>query len=194
MLKRSLVALVIGTATLAPAAPGLAAENYVIDEAHASAHFKVNHFGWSNITGRFSDVSGTFVIDEENPANSKATVIIKAENVDTGHDARDDHLRSADFFNTKEFPEIKFVLTKVEKTGERTGKATGELTMLGVTKPVTFDFTWNKRSPHFRKKDEIHTGFSANLTLKRSDWGMSKFIPAMSDEVVVWLEIEGIKQ
>ncbi len=192
MLKRSLAALVIGFAAIAPASPTLAAETFKIDKPHAFVLYKIAHFGWSNNFGRFNDVSGSFTVDEANPGNSKVEVVIKADSVDSGHEARDKHLKSADFFNAKEFPEIKFVSTKIEKTGDRTGKMTGNLTLLGVTKPVTFDFVWNKKTPHFRNKNQIHTGFSAVVNLKRSDWGMKKFLPAIGDDVTLFLEIEGV--
>ena len=193
MLKRSLAALVIGFAAMAPtSAPTLAAETFKIDESHAFVYYKVSHSGWSNAMGRFNKVSGSFTVDEADPSKSKVEVVIQANSIDSGFGPRDKHLMSADFFNAKEFPEIKFVSTKIEKTGDRTGKMTGDLTMLGVTKPVSFDFTWNKKSPHFRKKNEIHTGFSAQLTLNRSDWGMKKFIPAIGDTVTLFLEIEGL--
>lgn len=194
MLKRTLAALVIGAAAIAPATtPAVAAETFKVDPAHAFVLFKIDHFGWSKNFGRFNDVSGTFTIDEANPGNSKVEVVIKAASIDTAHEKRDNHLRSADFFNAKEFPEIKFVSTKIEKTGDRTGKITGNLTMLGVTKPITFDFTWNKKTPHFRNKNRIHTGFSAQVSLKRSDWGMKKFIPAIADQLTLFLEIEGTR-
>ncbi len=193
MLKRSLAALVVGVAVAAPvASPAVAAETFKIDEAHAFVYYKIDHFGWSKNMGRFNKVSGSFTVDEADPSKSKVEVVIQADSVDSGHEARDKHLKSADFFNAKEFPEIKFVSTKIEKTGDRTGKMTGNLTLLGVTKPVTFDFTWNKKTPHFRKKNEIHTGFSAVVNLKRSQWGMTKFLPAIGDDVTLFLEIEGV--
>ena len=196
MLKRKMfgsiaIAALVGTASTAPVQ---AAETYKIDPAHAFVYYKANHFGWSMNMGRFNKVSGSFVLDEKNPGNSKVTVEIDAASVDTNHAARDKHLRSADFFNAKEFPTIKFVSTKVEKTGDRTGKMTGNLTMLGVTKSVTFDFKWGKRSPHFRTK-KVHTGFSATVTINRADWGMKKFPDAaIGHNVTLFLEIEGIKQ
>ncbi|MDH3231987.1 MAG: YceI family protein [Alphaproteobacteria bacterium] len=172
-----------------------AADTFKIDPAHAFVYYKANHFGWSNNMGRFNKVSGTFTIDEANPGKSKVNVVIDAASVDTNHEARDKHLRSPDFFNTKEFPQITFTSTKVEKIAGRKGRLTGNLTMLGVTKPVSFEFTWNRMSPHFRNKDEIHTGFSAQVTINRADWGMKKFPDqAIGHNITLFLEIEGLRK
>jgi polyisoprenoid-binding protein YceI len=198
MLKRTIASLftaVVLSGAAATANTASAQETYKIDPAHAFVYYKTNHFGWSNNMGRFNKVSGTFTINEKDPSKSKVEVTIDAASIDTNHEARDKHLRSPDFFNVKAFPTIKFVSTKIEKTGDRTGKITGNLTILGVTKPVTFDFTWNKRSPHFRNKDRIHSGFSAQLKINRADWGMQKFpAQAIGHEITLFLEIEGIKQ
>ena len=196
MLKRKYygslaVAALVGSAVSLPA---YAAETYKIDPAHAFVYYKTNHSGWSNNMGRFNKVSGSFVLDEKDPGASKVTVEIDAASVDTNHKARDRHLRSADFFNVMEFPTIKFASTKIVKTGAKTGRMTGNLTMLGVTKPVTFDFKWNRRGAHFRTK-KIHTGISAQVTINRTDWGMKKFpATAIGHKITLFLEIEGIKQ
>ena len=181
----------IGGAWTAPSIAN-AAETFQIDPAHAFVYYKANHFGWSQNMGRFNKVSGSFTIDEKNPAASKVEVVIDAASIDTAHEARDKHLRSPDFFNVKEFPTIKFTSTKVEKIADKKGRLTGNLTMLGVTKPVSFDFTWGAKSPHFRNKDMIHTGFSAEVTINRADWGMKKFPPqAIGHKITLFLEIEG---
>jgi len=156
--------------------------------------FKVSHFGWSNNWGRFNDVSGSIDFDKADVTKSKVSITIKTASIDTNHGKRDAHLRSPDFFNAKEFPEMKFVSTKIDKTGDKTANVTGNLTLLGVTKPVTLSVTWNKEGPHFRNKDKIHTGFSATGTIKRSDFGMKKFVPAIGDTITIFLDIEAVKQ
>lgn len=194
-MKRFLTAAIAGAALgLVSLAAPAHADTYKVDPAHAFAVFKVSHFGWSNNWGRFNDVSGTIEFDKADVTKSKVSITIKTASIDTNHQKRDDHLRSPDFFNAKEFPEMKFSSTKIEKTGDRTAKVTGDLTLLGVTKPVTLNVTWNKEGPHFRNKDKIHTGFSATTTIKRSDFGMKKFLPAIGDEITIFLDVEAIKQ
>jgi len=182
--------LVMGVVALSAPAK---ADTYKVDPAHAFVVFKVAHFGWANSWGRFNDVSGTIDFDKADVTKSKVSITIKTASIDTALKARDDHLRSPDFFNAKEFPEMKFVSTKIEKTGDKTAKVTGNLTLLGVTKPVTLNVTWNRESPHFRNKDRIHTGFSATGSIKRSDFGMKKFVPAIGDTITNFLDIEAVK-
>ncbi len=111
----------------------------------------------------------------------------------TDDQARDDHLRSPDFFNAAEFPEMTFASTGIERTSDKTGKITGDLTLLGVTKPVTLDVTFNQRAPHpLPQYNGVEVaGFSATTTIKRSDFGMSTFVPAIGDEIEIILEVEG---
>lgn len=194
LLRKSLIAgAALGLGLFATQPALAAAETWVIDNDHANIYFQASHFGWSSQFGRFNDVSGTIKLDPEDASATEVTMVIKAASVDTGHEARDKHLRSPDFFNAAEFPDITFKTTKVEKTGDRTANVTGDLTMLGVTKPVTLEVTWNKVGEHFRTK-KTHTGFSAKTTIKRTEWGMSKFVPNLGDEITLFFEIEAVKQ
>lgn len=191
--RKPLTIVLAAGLALALASPAAAAETWKIDPAHANIYFKASHFGWSNQFGRFNDVSGTITLDPNDASKTRVTLVIKAASVDTGHEARDKHLRSPDFFNAAEHPEIRFVSTKVEKTGDRTANVTGNLTLLGTTKPVTLKVTWNKVGQHFRTK-KTHTGFSATTTIKRSAWGMKKFAPNLGDDITLYFEIEAVKQ
>lgn len=177
-------------ATPAVAAP----DNYKVDPAHVSVVFKINHLGFSNMWGRFNNVNGSFAYDGENVANSKVEIVIKTESVDTNHQKRDDHLRSPDYLNAMEFPEMKFVSTKIEKTGDKTGKISGNLTLLGVTKPVVLDAVLNNAAQHPFRKEVAVAGFSATTKIKRSDFGMSYSVPAIGDDLELFLEVEGVKQ
>ena len=118
---------------------------------------------------------------------------IQADSVDTQHDKRDEHIRSPDFLNVKEFPEITFTSTDVEKTGEKTADITGDLTLHGTTKPVTLDVTLNKMGPHpLPDYNEILTaGISARATIQRSEFGVDQYAPAIGDEMKLMFEIEG---
>jgi polyisoprenoid-binding protein YceI len=171
-----------------------AADSYKIDPAHVSVVFKVNHLGFSNLWGRFNTVTGTFDYDAANPGAGKVEVLIKTESVDTNHQKRDDHLRSPDYLNAVEFPDMKFVSTKIEKTGDKAGKIHGNLTMLGVTKPVVLDAMLNTAGQHPFRKEVTVAGFSATTKIKRSDFGMNYSVPAIGDDMELFLEVEGIKQ
>ncbi len=192
-LKNSLiaVALVFGSAGTA-----LSADTFKIDPAHTNTVFLVKHFGYSNVVGRFNDLSGSFVFDQENVANSTVELVIKASSVDTNHQKRDDHLRSPDFLNVEEFPEITFKSTKVEKTGENTGKIIGDLTILGQTKPATLDVTFNTMKPHPIPfyKGVIVAGFSARAKVNRIDYGMTYGQGGIGDVLDLIIEVEAHQQ
>ena len=189
-------AAILGAAAFAACGPAAALERFAIDKAHSSFVFSVNHLGFSNVFGRFADFVGEFAFDPANIGANTVKVSIKSASIDTLHQRRDDHLRSPDFFNAKEFPEVVFVSTKVEKTGEKTGKVFGELTMLGVTKPVTLDVTFNRMAEHpLPAYNKVLTaGFSARTVIKRSDWGMKYGTPNLGDEVTLYFEVEGAKK
>ncbi|MCP4330258.1 MAG: polyisoprenoid-binding protein [Alphaproteobacteria bacterium] len=197
MLKSKIPALLFGAALIGAVnlpASASAADNYQFDPAHSFVYFKINHLGWSDLMGRFNGVEGALVLDEENPGNSSVEVVIDASSVDTNHEARDKHLRSPDFFNAEEFPEITFKSTNIERIDDTTGRMTGDLTLLGVTKPVTFDFKWGQPSPNPFNEKATHTGFSAELDVKRSEWGMDKFIPGIGEDATLFIGAEAIKQ
>jgi len=187
--------LALAATLLGAAAAAGASETFKIDAEHASVGFAVSHLGYSNMMGRFGTVAGSFVLNEANPAASSVAVEIDAASIDTNHAKRDAHLKSPDFFNVAEFPTLTFKSTRIEPTGEKTAKVTGELTLLGVTKPVVLDVTFNRKAPHPlpQYKGVLVAGFSATGTLKRSDFGMSYALPGVGDEVRLFLEIEGHK-
>ncbi|MGE0121173.1 MAG: YceI family protein [Dongiaceae bacterium] len=178
-------------ASLATAAP--AAERFAIDPSHSNILFLVGHLGYSRMVGQFQEFTGEFTFDEQAVEGSAVAVTISAASIDTDDQARDDHLRSPDFFNAAEFPEITFVSTAIERTGDNTGRITGELTLLGVTKPVTLDVTFNQKAPHPlpQYNGVLVAGFSGRTKILRSDFGMSTFAPAIGDEIEILLEVEG---
>lgn len=176
--------------------PAQAADRFKIDPAHTNVVFSVTHFDYARMIGQFQEFEGEFTYDENSLADTELTVTIQTASVDTDHQKRDEHLRSPDFFNALEFPEMKFVSTKVQPTGEDSAKVVGDLTLLGVTKPVTLDVTINKVAPHpVPTYDGVLTaGISARGSLKRSEFGMTKFIPAIGDEIQIWIEAEAYRQ
>lgn len=174
------------------AAPAEAAEEWTIDPSHTHILFFVNHFGMSDIQGEFLDFDGTFRLDRENPENSSVEVTIDATTLDTGWPDRDAHFRSADFFDVENFPSITFTSTRVDITGEDTANVTGDLTIKDITLPVTLDVTLNGlQDDHpIREGRQAYAGFTGTTTVLRSDFDVDMFAPAVSDEVVIRIEME----
>jgi polyisoprenoid-binding protein YceI len=175
---------------VAAAAPARAAEEYALDPAHAAVSFKISHLGLSWTHGRFNDVSGAFTIDA-NPAACAFSLTLKADSIDTANAKRDEHLKSPDFFNTKQFPTITFKSTSVRPIKD--GYAvTGDLTLHGVTKAVTFSLVGG-RNAEFPKGVQ-RTGFSTELVVKRSEFGIEKFAEAVGNEVHISISFEGTRK
>lgn len=193
-MKKTLFAAALFVATAAGSfAPAFAAPvSYKIDPAHTAVAFIVNHVGFSNVIGRFNTVDGDVTFDKDAVEKSVVNVTIDTTSVDTNHAKRDEHLRSPDFFNAKEFPKMTFKSTKIEKTGDKTGKLHGDLTMLGVTKPVVLDVTFNKDGVSPASKLET-AGFSARGTVKRTEFGMKYGAPAIGDDIQLLIEVEAVK-
>lgn len=171
-------------ALAAPAAPQICK----IDPVHSSVVFRVKHMNASWFYGRFNGVSGDFVLDAEHPQTSSIRAEVRAESVDTGNKGRDDHLRSPDFFSAKEFPVIRFESRRVARKGDGF-EVEGDLTLHGVTKPVTF-LAEHTGTASGRRGTKV--GLAAELTFKRSDFGMTYGLPdSLGDEVTVLLGLSG---
>lgn len=174
------------------------AEVYDIDPSHSTVGFKIRHLAISSVPGRFADFSGTVEFDPKQVASSRAEASIAIKSINTENKKRDDHLRGADFFDEAKHPAITFKTTKIEPVSETTFKATGDLTMHGVTQPVTLDVehTGSATDPWGNKR----VGFAATTSLSRKDFGITwnKALDAggvvVGDEVKVTLEIEGIER
>ena len=181
-----------------PLAALAAAENYTLDPYHTYPHFAVEHLGVSMLWGRFNKTSGKFTLDR---AAKKASLELTVEtasvstgDADKGSRARslDEHLRNADFFNAAEFPRMTFRGADVKFSGDQPTEMTGELTLLGVTKPLTLKVErWVCKDNPFNKKPMC--GGNASGVLKRTDFGMKFLVPAVSDEVRLYVEFEGYK-
>ena len=166
-----------------------------LDRSHLYVGFQVGHIGYSTVHGRFNEANGEIVFDKDKPEASMVSVTIPTMSVDTNFEARDKHLRTADFFDVEKFPTMIFKSTKVEKTGDNSGRITGELTLLGVSKPVTLDVKFMKLAEHpFPAYKKVLTaGFSARGKVKRSEFGMTKFVPAISDEIDLLIDVEAVR-
>ena len=168
-------------------------EHYAFDKRHTQILFFVDHLGFSKSQGEFHDYDGGFVFDPEDWTRSSVDVAIRTHSIDMDLHAWDKHMRDKDFFNVSEFPTMRFRSTRVEKTGERSGLIHGELTLLGVTKPVTLSVTFNKAGVNPISKHYV-AGFSAHSVIKRSEFGMKYGLPAVGDEVDIRLEVEGLRR
>ncbi len=171
---------------------------YTLDKTHASLTWKVSHLGLSNYTARFTDFDATLTLDPANPTAAKVTAKINPLSVETDYpnkaekDFNKKLAEGAEWFNGTKFPAITFTSTKVAMTGATTANITGDLTMLGVTKPVTLATTFNggyTQKP-FGAEGVAAVGFSATGKIKRSDWGFGTYLPAIGDEVTLALEVE----
>ena len=191
--RLSLPSLALAALLAAGAASAAApAGNYKIDPVHSVAYFEVGHAGGiSRFMGRFNDMSGELTVDT--PEKSKIKVDVKVDSVDTKSDALDKHLKSPDFFNAVQFPTLSFVSTGVTLNGSGEGSVAGNLTLHGVTKPVTFKLKEIGAGPGPRGDSRV--GYTASTTIKRSDFGIAYGIPkAATDEVDLRINIEAIKQ
>jgi polyisoprenoid-binding protein YceI len=184
----------IATATLlaAGAVSAAPAGTYKVDPVHSVAYFEVGHAGGiSRFMGRFNDVAGELVVDA--PEKSKIKIDVKVDSVDTRTEALDKHLKSPDFFNAVQFPVLSFASTGITLNGAGEGTVAGNLTLHGVTKPVTFKL---KEIGHGNgPKGDARVGYSASGTIKRSDFGIAYGIPkAATDDVDLHINLEAIKQ
>ncbi|MBS8259035.1 polyisoprenoid-binding protein [Roseibium polysiphoniae] len=165
---------------------------YDFDKSHANLAFSYNHLGYSTTEGRFGEWEGTLLIDQDAPANSSIEFVIDVNSLDTFWADRDKHFLSADFFEAEKFPKASFKSTSVEKTGENTLKVTGDLTIKDVTKPAVLDVTVTTIGEHPMVKKPA-AGFAVTSTIKRSDYGMDKFVPYVGDEITVTFHAETLE-
>jgi polyisoprenoid-binding protein YceI len=182
--------IIIATLACLPLQAAMASD-YRIDPSHTYVSFAINHLGFSTMRGKFDQQSGSMQFD---PASKKASVIIEidATSIDTGHDKRDAHLQSPDFLNAVENPTITFKSTTVTWNGDILATINGDLTLLGVSRPVTLTVVAMKCAPHpFSKKDTC--GFEASGSIKRSDFGVNYGLPSIGDVLDLQIEVEAIK-
>lgn len=186
------LATLLALATLA-AAPALAApQAYVIDDAHTFARFSYSHFGLSTQQSRFNHGSGTIVFDK---ASRSASVEIEIDmtSVDTGSAEFDQHIQAEDFFHTARFPTASFKSRRVDFDGDVPSAVHGDLTIKGITRPVTLEIGNFLNMPHpMLEKDAI--GADATVTIKRSDFDAGKYAPYVGDEVTISIALEAIAE
>ena len=191
ILASGLLALLIATPGVTPASAQtpptrdpaqIQAGTYAVDPAHTQVGWRVSHMGFSNYAGGFSDVSGTLELQPKNPAASKLSVKIPVASVTTTSAKLTDELKGDQWLDAAKFPDMTFVSTKVVPAGKDHAKVTGDLTLHGVTKPVTLDVTLVGAGVNPLSK-KVTVGFEATGTLKRSEFGVKTYVPLIGDEL-----------
>ncbi|WP_405745943.1 YceI family protein [Streptomyces canus] len=145
--------------------------DYTIDASHSTIGFTVRHAMVTNVKGKFNEFSGTLHLDGGDPSTSTASIDVKMDSIDTGSADRDGHLKSADFFKIEEFPTMTFRSTKAEALGDEDYRITGDLTVLGTTKPLTIDLEFNGAAKDPFGNERV--GFEGKAEIKRSEWGLT---------------------
>ena len=176
----------------------MAQENWKIDPVHSNVGFSVRHLMISKVNGHFRNWTGTLVTDDAKPENSKITATIETASIDTKEPQRDDHLRSADFFDAANHPELKFESTSVKKVSDDRFEVNGNLTIRGNTKPVTLDteFFGRQKDPWGGER----AGFAAKTHIDRKDFGLTFNMPldgggfVVGDKVEITLDVEAVKE
>ncbi len=176
------------------------ADIYVFDRDHTNISFSWNHLGIARQSARIMEFDGALDFDPENPENSSVEVTLKVASIFSGSKALDRDLRSSDFFDAARYPEITFKSTMIRRMGERSGEVFGDLTILGETRPVVLQVRWNfsgehplgQINPGYRGK--YVAGFSAVTTVARSEWGLKRAIPLVSDDIEIVIEAEFLRK
>lgn len=189
-----LTALIVTLMAFNPARAEL--RTYQLDEEHFAFTFEVDHLGYAPVIGMFLKASGEFEFDEDTLEVPSGRIVVEADSVFSNHERRDDHLRNRDFLNVRRHGDIVFEVTDFEATSDTTGQLTGDLTLLGETRPVTLDVTLNKADVYPFGHEKYTLGLSASTTILRSEWGMTYGLdPLMvGDEVILRFEFEAIQQ
>jgi polyisoprenoid-binding protein YceI len=169
---------------------------YEIDPEHAVVAFMVDHIGFAKVLGSFGAVEGSFTFDEDAGSVSGISVSVRTASLNTQHEERDEHLQSDDFLDTRRHPEMLFTAASARRTGEREFVVDGELTLLGVARPLSLTATWNKSGDYPIGRNAYAMGVSARGALKRSDYGMDYGIANgwVGDEVEIIIEFEAQRQ
>lgn len=165
-------------------------EVYQLDPNHTYVIWKVNHFGFSSVSGKFM-ASGILMVDEKDPAKSSVDVTIQTGIMGTSIGKLNEVLQGKDYFDTAQFQTATFKSNGIKMTGKDTGLVSGNLTIRGVTRPVTLTVTLNQHGEHpYFHRDAY--GFTATAAIKRSDFNMMKNLPGVGDEVQLWIQAEAV--
>jgi len=174
---------------LTAASGTLRGETFTIDGVHSSVLYRIRHVNVGNSWGRFNNLSGTITWDDANPSVSAIDFTLKADSIDSGAAKRDEHLKSPDFLNAKQFPTITFKSEKVQPLDAKTYEVTGKLTMHGVTRPLTFKLEriGGGKTPY----GDTRVGLESTFQIKRTDYEMKNMLDAVGDDVQLIVSVEG---
>jgi polyisoprenoid-binding protein YceI len=183
---------VLSVAFVLAAARDAQAETFKLDPVHSFIVFQVGHLNLGHAWGLFVAPTGSIAIDDADPSKSSIQVEVKADSFNTANERRDAHVEGPDFFDSKQFPTISFRSTSVKKTGDKTYEASGDITLHGVTKPLTVTLT---------KLGERDTGrpfgyrvaYETTFTIKRTDFGITTMKEVVGDEVKLFVSLEGTR-
>ncbi|MEO5676523.1 MAG: YceI family protein [Usitatibacter sp.] len=189
-MKRMLLpATIVALFTALPASAEL--ETFTVDPNHTFPAFEIGHFGFSLQRGRFNKTTGKVTLDIAAKQGS-ADIAIDTGSVSTGHAKLEEHLRSEDFFNSAKNPQMTFKSNNFAFEGDKVKSASGDLTINGVTRPVTLKADQFNCAPHPMLKKKA-CGAELTTTIKRSDFGIKTFLPAVADDVMLRINVEAIK-
>jgi polyisoprenoid-binding protein YceI len=193
-MKRLLAALTACAALGTAAAPASAAEvAYKLDETHTETSFVIDRFGFTSVIGIFGKAEGTIWLDDAAPEKSRVEATVSVDSLQAGNATREEHLKGERWLNAAKNPTMTFKSTKVEKTGDTTAKVTGDLTIMGVTLPTTFDVKLNKlgSAPNNNKKQ---AGFTITGSISRKAFGSAGAAGVIGDAVAIRIETLGVAQ
>lgn len=190
------IALAVALAGVSTSALADKIVTYTVDPNHTQVAFNWNHVGFSTPGANFTQVSGTIQGNQDHPELSTVTITMPVKSLDTFVPLLNQHLiESGEFFKSKEFPDVTFKSTGMRDVNRDAGtfKLVGNLTVNGITKEEVLDVKLNKAGPHPFYGDALAAGFNATTTVKRSDFGIDKYVPAVSDELAVRISLEAIE-
>ena len=194
VMKNSAKALLISSAlALTTFASAALPNQWQLDDSHTRVGFSVNHLGFSTTMGHFNDVKGVVNYDVKAPSKTNMSFTIATDSIDTNWDARDEHLKKAEFFNVTKYPTMTFKSTSVKFINPQQAKVTGDFTMLGQTKPLTLDVTLNKIANSPLTKEPV-IGFRATGNIDRAAYGMTAFADGITTNVPIQIDGELIEK
>ena len=194
VIKNSVKALLVSSAlALTTIASAALPSQWQLDNSHTRVGFSVNHMGFSTTMGHFNDVKGVVNYDVKQPSKTNMNFTIATDSIDTNWDARDEHLKKAEFFNVAKYPTMTFKSTSVKFINPQQAKVTGDFTMLGQTKPLTLDVTLNKIANSPLTKEPV-IGFRATGNIDRAAYGMTAYADGITTNVPIQIDGELVEK